>query len=97
MCYSADASNKTFPNTRGRPVCLPRQPHRVAPTRFRFRLLPFLFSVWLLACPAGAMGSSRGSSLEPLNRFPRMVQEYFVRAVRRVENQANARRATLKT
>ena len=26
-----------------------------------------------------------------------MVQEYFVRAVRRVENQANARRATLKT
>lgn len=97
MCYSADASNKTFPNTRGRPVCLPRQPHRVAPTRFRFRLLPFLFSVWLLACPAGAKASSGGSSLEPLNRFPRMVQEYFVRAVRRVENQANARRATLKT
>ena len=97
MSYAADALNRLFPTSRGRPVYLPRQPHRVAPTRFRFRLLPLLLAVWLLACPAGAEGSSGGSLLEPLNRFPRMVQEYLVRSVRRVENQANARRATLKT
>ncbi|MHC4332137.1 MAG: hypothetical protein ACYSWW_28940 [Planctomycetota bacterium] len=45
--------------------------------------------------PAGA--SSKSSSLKPLNRFPRMAQEYFVQSVRRIENRANQRRADLKT
>ncbi len=41
--------------------------------------------------------SSGSSSLIPLNRFPRMVHEYFVKSVRRIEQQANERRAALKT
>ncbi|UCF15271.1 MAG: prolyl oligopeptidase family serine peptidase [Phycisphaerales bacterium] len=57
----------------------------------------FFFVLWLWAFGAGARAWSGDSSLEPLNRFPRMVQEYFVRSVRRIENQANARRAALKT
>jgi len=34
---------------------------------------------------------------EPLNRFPRMVQEYFVTKVREVDRQANGARAKLTT
>jgi dienelactone hydrolase len=50
-----------------------------------------------------AEGSNRQStidnrkSFEPLNRFPRMVQEYFVQNVRRIERRANQRREALKT
>jgi dienelactone hydrolase len=44
-----------------------------------------------------AKSSSGSSSLEPLNRFPRMVQEYFVDAVASVEQRANQRRDKLKT
>jgi len=60
-----------------------------------------LFSVFCILCsvlgPIGAEASSSGDSLEPLNRFPRMVQEFFVRSVRRIETQANERRAGLKS
>jgi len=55
------------------------------------------FSFWICAFGTSARGSSGDGSLEHLNRFPRMVQEYFVRSVRRVESQANSRRAALKT
>jgi dienelactone hydrolase len=37
------------------------------------------------------------SPLTPLNRFPRMMQEYFVQRVRKIEEEANNRRSTLKT
>jgi dienelactone hydrolase len=37
------------------------------------------------------------AGLLPLNRFPRMVQEYFVAQVREVERQANARRTGLRS
>ena len=37
------------------------------------------------------------TDLAPLNRFPRMVQEYFVERVRAVERAANERRAQIKT
>jgi len=47
--------------------------------------------------PIEVEASSSGNSLEPLNRFPRMVQEYFVRTVRRIETQANQRRTALKS
>jgi len=33
----------------------------------------------------------------PLNRFPRMMQEWLVRQVREIEAAADARRAALKT
>lgn len=38
-----------------------------------------------------------GNAMEPLHRFPRMVQEWFVAQVRQVEAQAEAARAALKT
>jgi dienelactone hydrolase len=36
-------------------------------------------------------------ALEPLNRFPRMVQEYFVRRVRAIEDAANLRRDAVRS
>ncbi len=41
--------------------------------------------------------SSRSASLTPLNRFPRMVQEYFVEQVRQVEEKADQQRAAVKS
>ncbi|UCC97512.1 MAG: prolyl oligopeptidase family serine peptidase [Phycisphaerales bacterium] len=41
--------------------------------------------------------ASQSTSVEPLNRFPRMVQEYFVDVVRRIEKRADQRREDLKT
>jgi dienelactone hydrolase/pimeloyl-ACP methyl ester carboxylesterase len=66
---------------------------------------PLSASAWLtvmalLLTPAlgGARAaSSRSASLTPLNRFPRMVQEYFVDQVRQVEQQADQRRAAVKS
>ncbi len=62
-------------------------------------------SVWLaimavLLTPAlgsERAASSRSASLTPLNRFPRMVQEYFVEQVRQVEQQADQQRAAVKS
>jgi len=57
----------------------------------------------LCAVMVPAEGANRNSkienrkSIEPLNRFPRMVQEYFVQSVRRIERRANQRREALKT
>jgi dienelactone hydrolase len=36
-------------------------------------------------------------ALEPFHRFPRMVQEYFVRRVRQIEQNANQRRAAVRS
>jgi len=38
-----------------------------------------------------------GAALVPLNRFPRMVQEYFVERVRQVEREAEKRRSALRS
>lgn len=38
-----------------------------------------------------------GATLEPLNRFPRMVQEHFVRQVRAAEEKGNALRRAVKS
>ncbi len=38
-----------------------------------------------------------GDPLPPLNRFPRMVQEHFVRRVREIAERSDRRRAALKT
>jgi len=56
-----------------------------------------LMTALLFICPAKAPASSNSDSVKPLNRFPRMVQEYFVKSVRRIEDRANERRADLKT
>ena len=47
-----------------------------------------------IAAPADA---GQPASPEPLNRFPRMVQEYFVQRVRAIEQTGNQRRVQLKT
>ena len=46
---------------------------------------------------AKAAAASNNDSLQPLNRFGHMVQEYFVKSVRQIENRANEQRAGLKT
>src|SRR5580765_4126317 len=46
---------------------------------------------------AGRLDAAEPPVLAPLNRFPRMVQEYFVGQVRAAEAAGNAARAALKT
>ncbi len=41
--------------------------------------------------------TAEGDAIPPLNRFPRMVQEYYVAKIRSVEKRALARKAKLKT
>ncbi len=50
----------------------------------------------LLLCIQPNVGLA-ASEYEPLNRFPRMVQEHFVRQVRRIEQGGDRKRAALKT
>ncbi len=47
--------------------------------------------------PPRATGAADPPALAPLNRFPRMVQEHFVRLVREAEKSGNEARAALKT
>ncbi|MES2695170.1 MAG: acetylxylan esterase [Verrucomicrobiota bacterium] len=51
------------------------------------------------AAPKAASPAAKGTpaALVPLNRFGRMMQEYYVARVREVERAANARRAALRT
>jgi hypothetical protein len=44
-----------------------------------------------------AQEKGKGPKLAPLNRFPRMVQEWYVDQVRAVDGQIRQRLATLKT
>jgi hypothetical protein len=44
-----------------------------------------------------AASPSGQSSRPPLNRFPRMVQEHFVKRARAIEARSNRRRAAMKT
>jgi dienelactone hydrolase len=60
-------------------------------------IIIFLIINWLYANPVKASFYPNSDSIKPLNRFPRMVQEYFVKNVRRIEQQANKRREALKT
>jgi len=53
-----------------------------------------------LRAPAGAAAVKKGTAADavaPLNHFPRMVQEYFVRRLRGVERAADEVRASLTT
>jgi dienelactone hydrolase len=52
---------------------------------------------WILTDELTAMAQSSGDGPEPLNRFPRMMQNYLVRRVRQVEALADKKRAALKT
>jgi len=70
-----------------------RQSHASKPGLW-CHLLSVLVLVGMLACPTA---SGQNSDLKPLNRFPRMVQEYFVDQVRQIEAEADQRRAALST
>ncbi|NUQ65909.1 MAG: prolyl oligopeptidase family serine peptidase, partial [Pirellulales bacterium] len=52
---------------------------------------------WVLMEQVRGAEPKAASTLDPLNRFPRMMQEYFVGRVRQVEEIGQARRAELKT
>jgi dienelactone hydrolase len=54
-------------------------------------------STWLAEVFARAAEGDAQRALKPLNRFPRMVQEWFVAKVRQIEAQADAVRAALAT
>jgi len=60
----------------------------------RATVLPVLLC---LASSSAAPAASQRPALEPLNRFPHMVQEYFVAQVRQIERQSEQRRAALST
>jgi len=60
-------------------------------------VLILVMTTWLYVDPVRAGSSSNSGSLKPLNRFPRMLQEYFVQSVHRIEKRANQRRTGLKT
>ncbi len=52
---------------------------------------------WMLAGELQAAAPSQPPEIEALNRFPRMVQQYFVRRVRQAEQVGKQRMAALKT
>lgn len=52
---------------------------------------------WVLAEQVHAAEPAGAPAIEPLNRFPRMMQHYFVRKVREAEEIGERRRAALKS
>ena len=62
-----------------------------------FNFFILAMTAWLWINSAKTEASSNSDSLRPLNRFPHMVQEYFVKSVRRIEKKANEQRAGLLT
>ena len=52
---------------------------------------------WMLGSELRASAPSQPPAIEALNRFPRMVQQYFVRRVRQAEQAGVQRMAALKT
>jgi len=60
-------------------------------------LLGTVLTVWYLPYRSRAASQPDTDTLAPLNRFPRMVHEYFVQQARQVEHRANQRRASLET
>jgi dienelactone hydrolase len=60
-------------------------------------LLGLALADWIMTDELIALAQSSSDGPEPLNRFPRMMQNYLVRRVREVEALANERRGALKT
>ena len=60
-------------------------------------LLGLALADWIMTDELSAFAESPDNGLAPLNRFPRMMQNYLVRRVREVETAANRGRAALKT
>jgi dienelactone hydrolase len=54
-------------------------------------------SLLLLLAEGASAAASNRPALTPLNRLPRMVQEYFVDQVRQAEQQGDQRRAAMKS
>jgi dienelactone hydrolase len=60
-------------------------------------LLGLALADWIMTDEMTALAQSSEAGLEPLNRFPRMTQNYLVGRVREVEALANEKRAALNT
>ncbi len=60
-------------------------------------LLGLALADWIMTDQLKALAQASDSGLAPLNRFPRMFQEYLVRRVREAEALGNQRRAAMKT
>ncbi|HPC96162.1 MAG TPA: prolyl oligopeptidase family serine peptidase [Sedimentisphaerales bacterium] len=69
--------------------------HSISLTRKRSQSIHVIVLPFLL-CSASPAAAQR-PALEPLNRFPHMVQEYFVAQVRQIEQQSERRRTALST
>lgn len=72
-------------------------PHLTGNRRDLFRWSALASSFGVLTRQLAAQEKPEKETFPPLNRFPRMVQEFFVEQVRRAEEQGNVRRAALKT
>jgi dienelactone hydrolase len=57
----------------------------------------FTLADWCGLVPLGADAAPADTTLAPLNRFPRMVQEYYVEQLRRFETANHYAQAALKT
>jgi len=72
--------------------------HKIILSAFIIMLWIAMGSVWAMEATSGKASNSKGKdAMKPLNRFPRMVQEYFVDQLRQFEKQADQRQAQLKT
>ena len=60
-------------------------------------LLGLALADWIMTDELIALAQASDNGVTPLNRFPRMMQNYLVRRVREVEARANEKRAALKT
>lgn len=60
-------------------------------------LLGLAMADWIMTDQLTALAQSSSEGIAPLNRFPRMMQNYLVRRVRDAEILANKKRAALKT
>ena len=62
----------------------------------RNALIILVLGAGLGMAPVSRGVASKGPALEPLNRFPRMVQEYFVDQVRQAEARGDRARGAIR-
>ncbi len=60
-------------------------------------LLGLALADWIMTDELAALAQATDKGLEPLNRFPRMIQNYLVQRVRQAEVLADENRGALKT
>ncbi|MCX5644910.1 MAG: prolyl oligopeptidase family serine peptidase [Phycisphaerae bacterium] len=89
-------SQSSATQTRGIAFGVPLQPSPIKSASYVLSGVVAVSLLLLLADGASAASSNR-QALTPLNRLPRMVQEYLVDQVRQAEQQGDQRRAAMKS